>query len=260
MNQHQFETDIHKLISDVASPIGLVIKEDEYSINVHANMTMPAASVIKIPIIMEAFRQAECGNLKLSESLDIPADTKVGGSGVLQALSENVSMTFLDVLTLMIIVSDNTAANIAIKRVGIEHVNRLCRELHCHDTEIQRLFMDMEAAEQGLENVTTAGDMVRFLEEIASPRLLSEESANRIMTIMDRQQLTSKLPGYHTKNAIMIANKTGELSDAEHDTGIFQYQDRTIFAAVLMDGIRDHVAAQQIIARIGKAVIAYLSK
>ncbi|HLR61546.1 MAG TPA: serine hydrolase [Lentibacillus sp.] len=251
----QLEADVRSIISGFHTSIGLMIKDEKDTININANMTMPAASVIKIPIILEAFRQAEQENLNLSERVKVPAESRVGGSGVLQALSEDVSMTLLDVLTLMIIVSDNTATNLALKRVGIDNVNRLSRQLECYQTEIQRYFMDMKAAEKGLENTTTAGDMVNFLEEIALPRILSRVSAKHIFHIMTRQQLTSKLPAYHTNDNIVIANKTGELSDAEHDAGIFQYQDRTVFAAVLMDGISDHVTAQQAIARVGKAIM-----
>lgn len=255
MSIKQLEADVRSIISGFHSPIGIAIKNENETLNINANSRMPAASVIKIPILMEAFRQAENGYLDLSEPFSVPADTIVGGSGVLQALSEDVSMTVLDVLTLMIIVSDNTASNLALKWVGIDHVNRLCRELPCHHTEIQRYFMDMKAAEKGLENTTTAGDMVNFLEEIASPWLLSQNSAKRILHIMTRQQLSSKLPAYHTNDDIIIANKTGELADAEHDVGIFQFQERTVFAAVLMDRVSDHVAARQAIARIGKMIM-----
>ncbi|WP_010530013.1 serine hydrolase [Lentibacillus jeotgali] len=259
MTFKQLESEIFSIISDINSPIGLVIKEGHHSIAINESMPMPAASVIKIPIIMEAFRQAENSGLNLSETLRVPTDAKVGGSGVLQSLSEDASMTLLDVLTLMIIVSDNTASNLALKRVGIDNVNRLCHELQCHNTEIQRCFMDMEAAEKGLENTTTAGDMVKLLAEIAAPNLLRKESANSILHIMTQQQLASKLPAYHVNDDVIIANKTGELAHAEHDVGIFQYQDRTVTAAVLMVGNSDHVAAQHAIARIGKVIMAYLT-
>ncbi|SFA83622.1 beta-lactamase class A [Lentibacillus halodurans] len=260
MDINQLETEVHSIISGIDAPIGLVIKERNHSINVNENMPMPAASVIKIPIIMEAFRQAEIGDLILSETLNIPAEAKVGGSGVLQTMSKDVSITLLDVLTLMITVSDNTASNLALERVGISNVNRLCRELEHHNTEIQRYFMDTKAAEKGLENMTTAIDMVNFLEEIASPQLLNQDSANRILQIMSQQQLTSKLPAYHIIDDVMIANKTGELVNAEHDVAIFQYKGRTLFAAVMVNEVSDQVEAQQTIANIGKEVMAYLTR
>lgn len=97
---------------------------------------------------MEAFHQAENGDLNLSETISVPADAVVGGSGVLQTLSENVSMTLFDVMTLMIIVSDNTASNLALERVGLDNVNRLCGNLGSYDTKIQRYFMDIKAVGQ----------------------------------------------------------------------------------------------------------------
>lgn len=101
--------------------------------------------------------------------------------------------------------------------------------------------------------------MVNFLEEIASPKLLSKESANHILQIMTNQQLASKLPAYHTNNEITIANKTGELAEAEHDIGICQHQDRTVLAAVMINGTNDHLAAQQTIAGVGKGIMDYIS-
>ncbi|WP_176446625.1 serine hydrolase [Lentibacillus sp. CBA3610] len=251
MTISQLENDINSLLDGMDSPVGLSIKEGDHSITVNANMSMPAASVIKIPIIMEAFRRAQNGDLNLFETISVPADAIVGGSGFLQALSEDVSMTLLDVLTLMVIVSDNTASNLVLKRVGIHSVNTLCRQLQCHDTKIQRYFMDMKAAEDGPENTTTADDMNKFLEEISTPKLLSKKSANHILQIMTHQQLTAKLPAYHTNNELIIANKTGELMDAEHDVGIFRYQDRTVLASVMISGINDRVAAQLLIAGVG---------
>lgn len=260
MTIEQLEADVHSLMSDFDSPVGLVIKEGNDTININEDVPMPAASVIKIPIMMEAFRQAENGLLDLSQNMEIPTDAIVGGSGVLQFLSERVSMSLLDFLTLMIIVSDNTASNLALEQTGIENVNNLCRDLECHHTEVQRYFMDMKAAESGFENTTTAGDMVKFLEEIASPKLLTKKSAGHIFDIMTGQQLTSKLPAYHTANDVVIANKTGELAIAQHDVGIFKYQDKTVLAAVMTDRITDHIAIQQTIARIGKAIMSYLTK
>jgi len=253
------ESEIENILSDLDVQTGLVIKEENETININENMQMPAASVIKIPIIIEAFRKADNGELNLSETMTIPADAVVGGSGVLQSLSEHISMSLLDILTLMIVVSDNTASNLALERIGIENVNRFCQQMGCQNTEIQRYFMDMNAAEAGLNNVTTADDMIKILEEITSPRLLTKKSADRVFEIMTAQQLNLKLPAYQINDDMVIANKTGELARADHDVGIFQYNDRKVFAAVLMNDVSDHVAAQQAIARVGKAIMMYLT-
>lgn len=259
MTINQLKTEINRIVSGFDAKVGLVVKEGNHTININENMKVPAASVIKIPIIMEAFRQAEKGELNLSENVYVPADAKVGGSGVLQFLSENTSMTMLDVLTLMIIVSDNTASNMILERVGLDNVNDLCRQLECYHTDFKRYFMDMESAKAGLENTTTAADMIRYLEEMASPQLLTQESARHIFEILMSQQVNAKLPAFHSSDDVLIANKTGELENAEHDVGIFQYQDSMVFVAVLMYDISDQVAAQQAIARVGRQIIAYLT-
>jgi len=83
-----------------------------------AGETFPAASVIKLPILVEAYRQVDEGRLDLSERIPLRAEDRVGGSGVLKELEPGAALTLRDLLTLMIVVSDNTATNMVIDRVG----------------------------------------------------------------------------------------------------------------------------------------------
>ena len=85
------------------------------------------ASVMKLPVLLEGLRQCQTGHRRLDEAVSYTPEDFVEGSGVLQHLTPGLTLSFRDILTLMIIVSDNLATNIALRTVGIERVNQLCR-------------------------------------------------------------------------------------------------------------------------------------
>ena len=125
-----------------------------------ADKPVVAASVIKIPVMIEVFRQARDGLLDLNEIHRLSDDERLPSCGTLKAMHTGIEMTLLDLTRLMVIVSDNAATNILIRRVGMENVNRTIRELGCEKTCLRRLLFDGEAAARGIENSITAGKAV----------------------------------------------------------------------------------------------------
>ncbi len=107
--------------------VGLAIEIEGEGFTVNSEEPFPSASVIKIPILIEGLRQSEIGKINLDQL--IPIASKVGGSGVLQAISRDVRMTIKDLMTLMIIVSDNTATNVLIDLLGMDELNRSMKQM-----------------------------------------------------------------------------------------------------------------------------------
>jgi len=101
--------------------------EDEF--DVYADEVFPTASIIKVPILLEYYRQAAEGVLDPAEIHPLTDDLKVGGSGVLQFLSDKTQLSLDDWARLMINLSDNTATNYMIDVVGMDNVNRLIEQL-----------------------------------------------------------------------------------------------------------------------------------
>ena len=104
-----------------------------------ADKPVVAASVIKIPVMIEVFRQARDGLLDLNEIHRLSDDERLPSCGTLKAMHTGIEMTLLDLTRLMVIVSDNAATNILIRRVGMENVNRTIRELGCEKTCLRSL-------------------------------------------------------------------------------------------------------------------------
>ena len=155
----------------------------------HAH-TVPTASTIKVPILIEMFRAAKAGEFQWSDSITLPGDS-VGGSGHLQeALAKGpVTLTVEAMVANMIIDSDNTATNRVIAMAKLERVNRLVQELGARQTCLRRITMDTASAAKGNENVTTPLEMARLVESIYRRKAADPADCDAMVGIM------KKVPG-----------------------------------------------------------------
>jgi len=133
----------------------------------HADEVLPTASSIKIAILAELYHQVQQGKLKLGDLYTLQSSDLVGGSGVAGALTPGVTrLTLRDVAALMISVSDNSATNVIIDRIGMENVNALLDSLGLTHTRLRRKMMDVKAAAEGRENIATPREMMLLLEDL----------------------------------------------------------------------------------------------
>ena len=255
------EKRIRETIKDDRDRFFIAISTDEGTIQLNADQQVRAASVVKVPIMIEAFRQVEAGSVDPDQQIDIDEGSKVGGCGVIKYLTRSNRFTFRNLLELMVIVSDNTAANLVLDKVGMNSVNQLFEQLGCRNTQIERKFMDAEAIEAGRDNYTSASDMVTLLKVIGETNaLISQSSRSQMLDILSRQQFRQKLPCYSDPDSgVRFYNKTGEIPGVEHDVAIVQRGKARIYAAVLTQGWQNNGMAQQYLAEIGKHLIAYMS-
>ena len=148
-----------------------------------------AASVIKIPVMIEAFRQAQAGELSLEEMHALEDWERLPSCGTLKAMHAGIEMTLLDLIKLMIIVSDNAATNIMIRRVGIPRVNETLAALGCEKTRLNRLLFDSEASRRGVKNFITAGEMGMLLEKLWRGEVVSKEASHQMMEILEQRNM-----------------------------------------------------------------------
>lgn len=179
-----------------------------------------AASVIKIPVMIEAFRAAHAYELNLGEMHVLRDEERMPSCGTLKAMHTGIKMTLLDLVKLMIIVSDNTATNIVIRRLGIENINKTLRALGCEKTTLNRLLFDAEASRRGVKNYITAREMGEVLEKLWRGEVVSREASKAMMDILLDQRLNGKLPFFIDSMGIDIAHKTGEDDGISHDVGV----------------------------------------
>ncbi len=180
---------------------------------------LKAASVIKLPMMIEAFRQFEAGMLSPDDPATVRREDKVPPSGVLTFLHDGLTVSVLDLVTLMIIVSDNTATNILMDILGIENVNNTLASLGAQTTRLRRKMYDREGAARGLQNHIAAGEIGMLLEKLYLGQAVSPESDAQMIDILKAQQVNGKIPARFCET-IDIAHKTGEDSGITHDVGI----------------------------------------
>lgn len=179
-----------------------------------------SASVIKLPVLVEAFFRFADGSVSRDEAFTVREEDKLPSCGCLNLLHTGIEVTARDLAALMITLSDNSATNMLIKRLGIDSVNRRMAALGLTGTRLNRLLFDAEAAARGLENRVTARDMAALLEKMYRGALVSPEADKEMLDILCAQRLNGKLP-LPLPRGTEIAHKTGEDSGVTLDVGLF---------------------------------------
>lgn len=183
------------------------------------NLQLQAASVIKIPVMVEVFNRLNKGNISKSDIFTINKKDKLPSCGVLSYMHDGLQVSLEDLYTLMIILSDNTAANILIKYLGMESINKTMEKLELKQTRLNRLLFDSESAALGIENYISAREIGSLLEKMYKGQLISPEASEEMIGILKNQRLNGKIP-FFLHGKVDIAHKTGEDEGITHDVGI----------------------------------------
>jgi beta-lactamase class A len=218
----------------------------------HADEVLPTASSIKIGILAELYRQAQQGKIKLGDLYTLQKADIVGGSGIAGSLTPGVTrLTLRDVAALMISVSDNSAANVIIDRIGMENVNALLDSLGLTHTRLRRKMMDLKAAAEGRENVATPREMVTLLEDLYRGKVLNKEFTEdffNLLSIHKESYIPRELP-----EDLKVANKPGELEGVRNDSGIVFTGNRPYAISVMTTYLRREKDGGDAIIRISNA-------
>lgn len=207
------------------------------NLSLNGDTVFAQASVIKLPILVSMYHAARAGKFRLDDKVTVAPPEAVGGSGRLQfALKKGpVTLTVRQLLTAMIVDSDNTATNRCIDMAGMEAVNHMLSERGFPKTRLLRKMMDATAAAEGRENLSTPNEMARFVEQIYRARLVDAEAGREILDIMRRVRggFREGLP-LDTETA----SKVGELPGTRSETGIVFLEHRP-FVLSVMSGYMD---------------------
>lgn len=228
------------------------------------DMAFPAASVFKIFLLTELFRQAEARKFALSDRILLKSSEKSIGSGVLQELDEGLNLTIKDCATLMMIISDNTATDMLFNLVGRENIRKNvldalglsktkvdwgCRRLIARyydqpeTADAQTTFTsdrsfrgsDFYLCKTEENDQTSPADTAKLLKLLAKHQLVSEGASKGMLDILCRCQTNSRIPRYLPKG-LKIAHKTGTLDRVANDVGIVYAQDESYVLALFYNG------------------------
>lgn len=227
-------------------------------IEFNSNEVYQSASLIKLPILFEALRQMETGQLQKESQLPIEEGDKIGDTGVLQAMKVK-QLPVVDLMSLMIIVSDNSATNLMIDLLGKDSINATLSRLGMSHSILQRKMLDFSAIQSGLDNYTSAADIGLCLKEGVNGDLLNQDSKSIFHAFLLQQQFKEKLPLYMDDTLLKIGNKTGELPGVEHDCGIIAYGENEAIIVVLIDELSDPQSGKSTIQQIGKHINSFIT-
>ena len=199
----------------------------------------PSASVIKLPLVMTLYADATRGLLDLDERVAV--GDRVDGSGVLRHMRDVERLSLRDLAMLAIIVSDNTATNRLIERIGLERVGERMREWGCPQSRLSRKMYDFEAAKRGNENVMTARETASLLLRLQRGECGDRPTSDAVLAVLEQCQDRTMLLRYLPYGA-NVPHKTGTLDESRNDAAIIPGE-RPVVVAAFTRKVRDTGAA-----------------
>ncbi len=225
-----------------------------------------AASTMKTPLMIEVFNQIKKNKFNLYDSILVInqfksivddsffslSDIEDSEKDLYEYLGEKKSIYSL--VFDMITVSSNFATNLIIDYVGVENVNNTMRKIGANDINVLRGVEDIKAFEKGLNNTTTAYDLMIIFEKLAEGEIIDKFSSRKMIEILLNQKYKDKIGLYLPKNA-RIASKDGIISSSVHDSGIIFLPDgRKYILVILSKNLSDVENASKLIAEISKLI------
>lgn len=275
------ETKVREIAATHKGKVAVAVKNlatgEHFEID--ADQVMQTASLIKLAVMVEAYRQADAKMIDFEKTLTLQKDDKVPGAGVLTShFSDGATFPLRDAIRLMIVFSDNTATNMTLDQIGIKNVNATMKELGLPETRINaKVFkgsttnVDPERTKKYQLGSTTANETVKLLELLHSGKVASADSCKEMLKHLkaneDKDQLVRLLPEGAT-----AAHKSGATNRVRNDAGIFYIPDPKdakakipVAICVLTNENEDtrwtrDSAAEVTIGKIGQAVYEWFAK
>ena len=214
-----------------------------------ADVMLPAASVIKVPLVMALYADAADGRIDLTEQ--VPVGNRIDGSGVLRDLRDVATLSLRDHAALMIGLSDNTATNRVIERFGLDRVAARMAEWGIEKSLLRRAMYDFAAAKRGLENVATARELVALLGRLVAGECRDRATSDAVLALMERCDDDRKLRRFLAPGT-KVPSKSGTLDASRNDVAVFRGPERTVLVAAFTSEVKDPLAATHLLGIIGR--------
>jgi beta-lactamase class A len=232
--------------------VAIVDLNDGHKYLLHANDVFPQASSIKICVLAELYRQAQQGKLKLTDLYTVNASDLVQDSAIMGGLTPGVTqITLRDLATMMVAVSDNSATNVLIDRIGMDNVNAFLSAQGLRDTKLRRKMMDLKAAGEGRENISTPNEMLSLLKALYNGEILNKELTADFFKVLSTHKdswIPRDLP-----DDLKIANKPGALEGVRNDSGVIFVDKRPYILCVMTTYLRRERDGEEAISNISLA-------
>lgn len=250
----KLESNIRNIDDHLDGVMGVAVEDlttgDHFFL--HEDEVFAQASSIKITVLANLYLQAQEGKLKLTDLYTVQSSDLVPDSDIMNGLTPGVTrITLHDLATMMVAVSDNSATNVLIDRVGMANVNAMLDSLGLTHTRLRRKMMDLQAAKEGRENISSPREMTTLLDAIYHGKVLNKESTAEFFKMLSTNKdsfIPRNLPA-----GLMIANKPGELEAVRNDSGIVFVEGRPYVICVMTSFLRNEREGEEAISNVSLA-------
>jgi beta-lactamase class A len=266
------ESQVRAKIAASGAEVAVALRtlDGRFELLIDPDKTFHAASTMKVPVMIELFRQARAGSLSLDEPLPIRNEFRSIVDGSVYQLSEGDdsdkevyaavgrTLTLRQLCEAMITVSSNFASNLLIEKLGVENIRRTVTRLGADGMQVLRGVEDSKAFEKGLNNTTTARGLLVLFEKLARSEAVDARADAGMIAILKRQKFNDAVPA-GLPEGTAVAHKTGSITRIHHDSGIV-FAPRPYVLVILVRGIDDHKQSAALMADISRTIFASIGQ
>ena len=263
----ELDARVQQVNRELNGTMGVAIMDltDGRTLLLNPDAVFVQASSIKVAILAELYRQQQkadqgvAGKAKLTDLYTVNANDLVADSFIMAGLTPGLTrVTNRDLATFMVAVSDNSATNVLIDRVGLENVNIMLASLGLTHTRLQRKMMDIKAAQAGRENLSTPREMMTLFADLYQQKVLNKALTDDFFKVLSTPK-SSDIPRL-IPDDLVIANKPGELAGVRNDVGIAFVPNRPFVIVVMTAYLKRERDGNDAIATIAGAAYDYFDR
>lgn len=271
MSINQLKEKILKYISEIQgkAAVSFIDFQTHESFSINGNEEFHAASTMKLPVMIELFRQSEANEININDSVLVKNEFISIADGSIFSLSEkddsddeiysfiDKNVSLMELCKRMITKSSNLATNILVELVGTNKIMTTLQNAGIQNIVVLRGVEDIQAFRQGLNNVVTANDLASLLDLILKNKFTNSENTERILDIMLMQEFNDIIPEL-LPSSIKVAHKTGRITGIIHDAAIIFLPDgRKYILVLLTKNLVDENSAKKILQKISLEIYNY---
>lgn len=254
------ENDLKEIIASSPSLTGLMAIDltSGETIGINFDGVFTQASAIKIPILMEVYKQAHEKKFALTDIKPLQPINTVAGSGILNVMTDPVNLSIRNYCMLMIGLSDNSATNTLIELVGMKNVTNTMLSLGFSNTRLQRKMIDQPASLRNEENISTPAEAAKLLKLLFDGKFIDAATSNEIVSILQKNPIENSKIAVGVPVNVKIAFKTGGMGGVSTEWAIVYLKNRP-YAIAVMENYKTSATPSTIISSISKRVFDYYS-
>lgn len=267
------KTDIAEQINTIEGDVAVAfldLSNEENTILINVDEEFHAASTMKVPVMIELYKQQQQGLINLKDSITLVNEFKsiVDGSPYKMDIGDDsddviyskigTKQSLYDLMVPMITVSSNLATNVLIEIVDAKKTTQTMRDLGAEHIEVLRGVEDIKAYELGLSNSTTAKDLMVIMKAIANGTAGTKADCDAMLSVLKAQKWNDMIPKYLPEN-VEVAHKTGSITGVHHDAAIVYPPNGKSYVLVLLSkNLKDFDKATDKLARISERIYNYM--